>query len=330
LDDWCRSAQDDQNIKRLSHLYSNFRSSCDHRLITPPGLDAFKRALGVTDPSLLVKVPVEGGVANAIVNEARHQYYRPVGTTAGITLDFRISGRDIKYDDAEVFANLYMRPNPARLSSTGGATSRVTPPPATHRIIWLTRLERVFYRLDQAVHETRTQLSELQLFQEVVALLGLKPINSPQTIYGLRLFRARRGDVLRRPHALSHGYEDRFCGTSPYRPFGATADNRFGTNGLPEAIAFEVDLQLIPPSDAIYAGFRTQVEQRAPRVSGLVKAAPIEFLLDTMQVHRADLPYGRLQPIIIKRLRKNRKMCTYGGGTVPCYCQSGSSPAGTP
>jgi hypothetical protein len=324
LDDWCRASQDDQNVRRLSHLHANFRSSCDQELVTAVGLDAFRRAIDITNPALLTKMPLEGGIANAVVNEARHQFYRTAGATAGITLDFRIAGKPIANDGTEVFVNLYMRPYPPSPSPTGGATTKVTPLASASRIVWLTKIENALGRLDTAVVAYRSQLSELQMFQELVGLLGLKPINSAQATFGLRLYQPKK-DAVRRPHALSHGYEDRFCGTSPFRPYGSTADNRTGASGLPEAIAFESDLTPISPSAAEYAGFRTELEKRVPSVGRAAGTGAIEFILDTTQVHQADLSYLQLQPILIGRLRRNRKMCATHGGTVGCLCQAGTA-----
>lgn len=327
LHEWCQAGQDDQNTQRLSHLHSNYRSSRAHKLISWEGLDAFVKSINKINPGAIRKRANNLGLANAIILEAQHQFYRSSKVRragrSGPTIDFRMAGKEIDNED-EVFANVYVIPVSNKITSTGPSKARIVAPQVSYRIRWLTRPSTIYSQLERAVRSKRSTLNDIELFRELVSLLGLKPLRGPEAIFGLRLYRISAKGILRRPHVFSTGYPDRFCGVSRFRPYGATADNRSGECGLPEAIGFETDLNALAPSEKTYADFRAAIARYAPVIGGIMPGQLIEFRLDTNRIHQHDLEYEHIQRRILRRLRGNRRMCVRFSGTNRCLC----TPAG--
>jgi hypothetical protein len=159
-------------------------------------------------------------------------------------------------------------------------------------------------------------VDELPFFKSLVMGLGLKRGAKDYTVCVIKLFRIN-ADRLLRPHALSEGTHDRFCGTSPdpHRQFGSTADSRSGKAGLPEAIVLCDDINEIAPSEPEYLDLRKRLRGIAPWVDGLTQHVKAVFSND--KLFEGEMAYRSLHQEIISRLRENHENCPRSS----CHCR---------
>lgn len=317
--DWCQLSQDEQNIQRINHLHANLRYTENNSMISTSGLAAFKRALGKlagTIPS-----PVAAGQSEvAVVKSSEEQYRspRPPGYR-----DFRLQGTTVSDPPRPTIFVSLSQLDPALPSASGTAGPRLSPTLRPGRLRWITTVDHLARGLNKA-RIARGDLDELALFSEIVATLGLKasPRSGTETVYRLSLYKAGRRGAVRRPHALSTGYGDRFCcNRRRFDDYGRTMNNQSGNIGLPEAISFAKDLIELAPSTTEYADFRRVLSKFAPWIT--IPSSPyIEARLRTADVHALDLSYAEIQTKVIRRLNERREHCVKAGGTRECgsYC----------
>ncbi len=228
--------------------------------------------------------------------------------------DFRMCGPAINADLDTILVSLRSRPNISKSSGSArglGATLREP------RVTWITTESHVLEALTRR-HKIDGDLSPTDVFQELVASLGLKSWHKPTLIYSVELYRQSSKGVLRRPHSFSVGYADRFCGASSYASFGSTADNRSGASGLPEAIAFDTRLDAIQPAHKAYQGFREAVQKLASWVVKLPQDSFIEHELNTADLHASDTSYVNFQRAVVGRLGEQLLFCHHKHGTIKC------------
>lgn len=258
--------------------------------------------------------PKKPVTASKVIDEALKENFKATPSRC----DFRFLGNSIPTKANTVFVNVSVRMASDSVSGIGvGMSNRYL-----HRMVWLTTQNAVFTALEKAQRAVPgADLSSLMLFRELVHLLGLKanpklPLSEDYECT-LQLGRLRSDDALRRPHALSTGYDDRFCGASSRRPFGSTADNRTGKAGLPEAICLSKDVEMFSDGPD-YETFRENLSPLASWVQGTV--GPIRAVLNGGDLFKVDKPYlPTLQAVIIKRLRQAKEGC--GKLEDQCCCK---------
>lgn len=266
LTGWCRLAQKEQIAEQIGHVYANYRHSADLDLVTTPGVDAFERALSLIEPADTASLPAsenpEFGLTQIEIDRAASRFHNDPSFAAHE--DFRLAGKS--FDCSDMLVSLQYRQSSVRTAATIGASS-FRPPPTRHagsvpRIVWLTRPDHILNATKQAfAARGAVKLTETGFFQLVVALLGLRP-RKPMSGVGdctLVAYHLLPGKSLTRPHVFSQGYPERFCGVSPFGRFGATADNRTGRAGLPEAIVLEEDLRQVRSGDHRLAAFMDEL-----------------------------------------------------------------------
>jgi len=336
IDEWCQLSQNDQIVEKRSIIYANFGHSIKRSLLGSVGLTRFRTAItSLPIPDLSLVAPHKqqearkyGLSALAIDMASEAQYPLPSGTDP-IDIDFRLSGNHLIGD--EVFLNVYYRPAPPPVvtvtagGGTVGPSGPMPQPTSTRRISWLTRVEHLEQKLQNATSRMGIQKLTVKIFfSELVALLGLRPsfealANGYDSECRLQVVRLKTPGRLRRPHVFSRGYPERWCGVSPLQPFGATVDNRTGKAGLPEAITLASDIELQNPGSADYEAIRN-------RLSSLVELGPIaagsyietkmltnDFHIDDDQTQFREEALRRLSPV----------GCTTacsGLGSADCLC----------
>jgi hypothetical protein len=304
LTEWCEKAQAMQNDARpelrSSHLYANYRHSIKINTLPTPVAD-FVRCLG--SPTASATTPHD------LIDQVKHFYYRPdERLRLKLARDFRLTGPRVGAKVGDIFFNL-------QLLTSDIKSTLLRPwkdPPG--KIRWLTKIEAVS---DLLLGEHSTgPVDELQFFKSLVMGLGLKRGSKDYSVCAIRLYRIKRESLLR-PHALSDGTHDRFCGTSPdpHRKFGSTADSRSGKAGLPEAIVLCDDVEEIAPSEAEYVSLRTQLRAIAPWVDGLPQHIKAVFVTD--ELFEDEMPYQQLHSEIVSRLRENHLGCEPSS----CHCR---------
>ncbi len=314
IQEWCQWAQDDQNRHRVSHLYANYRHSLKTSLMPRSTVADFVRLLSqyVAEGGLLD--PARPGVAEDAVAAAHKALWRsPVPGP-----DFRFSGPPIGEAAGTVLLNVGVRPAESR--STARTPVGQVRPRRGPRLVWLTRIPEVVALLHGAAARSPGGLDELAFFRELVHALGLRPQDlndlAPAFDCTVRLFRLAAGGRLCRPHALSGGYGDRFCGASPQKPYGSTADNRTGRSGLPEAICRADDIVELDARDPAYAAFRVSV---APLAPWIVEGAAIAATLPGHSLYDPSTRCNaRVRRVIIRRLGERMRPC--GAGPRACDC----------
>lgn len=318
VQDWCHCAQADQNAHGQGHLYANFRHSLKRNLLRARGIADFGASLDYLVSEGFLLDPSTPCASQAVyeADKARHRAPSPID-------DFRLCGPIIESLTTDTFLNIDFFPittSSTGVSGRGGRGFR----PRPHGIKWLTTRAETETLLKSAVAKNGP-LDEISFFRELISALGLKardddPSAAIDYSCGVNLFQLKRDKELYRPHALSTGYEDRFCGVSPKRPFGSTADNRNGKAGLPEAITSDMSLIRLEPSSTPYIDFKGKVSTYAPWLT--TRLGGIDAVVSGPELFSEDLTYPELKPIILKRLKEVPENC--GAATSSCYCYTGT------
>jgi hypothetical protein len=320
LDQWCNIAQNDQNSLEISHLCANYRHSRRTALITAQGVESFTAALESVFRAKFENSKQEGGTANLILEKAKDVFYdRPAPDNPAVCSDFRLDGNEISSDADTIFVSLARHSLDGLRSATRPASSRLGRSLGNEaRIVWLTRPDDVIRKLRRGLPGKTDGFDERSFFAELTALLGLKPRGFLRTRYRLDLYCVRKGQTIFRPHGLSHGYPDRFCGKSAFPKFGTTIDNRDGKSGLPEAIVLASQVQWIEPGEKPHINLKERLSAFAPWIDAK-SAHAIEADLSSAEVHAEDASYGRLRPTILRRLRETGNNCDRRGAPI-CVC----------
>lgn len=307
-EEWCRLAQDDQNLHRINHIYSNFRHSLRERIISTDGLECFRKALANFNLPSAVAGRSRQGDAELAVKQASQIHYAQGGDQNS---DFRLAGTVINANMREVFVSVGLYPVSGP-TATGALAPRPAPTLRQAKLKWVTTRTDVLAALSSA---GVTGMSRLGFFKLLVAVLGLKSW-APRLVYTVHLFRLGSTDAIRRPHVFSGGYGDRFCGASTRTPFGGTADNRNGEEGLPEAIALETSLVPLHANSPEYVAFKSALSALAPWVGSVPLNQEVSAELDASAVHADDADYTTLKRAIVRRLGEPGNFCsTISSGT---------------
>lgn len=243
--DWCHLAQDEQIFEEKSTLYANLGHTRYQTLISSSGLEKFTDCLAQVDDSTLHCPPDQDfGKSNLAIQSAIDQAYN---TSLSSSEDFRLAGKIVHTD--EILINLLYGPyQPRPFRPSGG----------TPGILWLTQFSKFVSYLEKSVNTSGDKFSRQELFKDLVCSLGLKPrIGVDFHWCTIRVFEKATENKTKRPHVFSTGYPDKFCGVSPYQPWGSTADNRTGKAGLPELISFAQDTIESPPGTSKYEEVRS-------------------------------------------------------------------------
>jgi hypothetical protein len=275
FDDWLKLARNEQANSTDadgSHLYANYRHTTRDALIRKSALNKFIRNLPkvTSGPGL----PAEDLAGRLVYNVAVSQYQRK--PSRGHVRDFRLMGKNIKCGASEHFVNISQKLAPyPTVTGLGGMIPFVptAPGPLTHPpgslsstpvahaikpagVIWLCPLNRILGMIELIRPATQDEL-----FVNLSDWLGLKPTGRPwrdaktapwAITATLRLYRTHDDSKLRRPHALSGGYSDRFCGATIFTPYGSTAQCSTGAASLPEAITQQSELVEVVPTEPEY------------------------------------------------------------------------------
>ena len=325
LSEWCAEAQQDQNVRGKSHLYANYRQSRSKELVTSRGIDSFKSSLDMVDGATVLAgsaahahLGQPGGFANFVLRELEQKYYQPA-RPAGLTSDFRIDGTLIPRATDVLIVNV-RRHDIERFGGASGIGAAPFGPaaPAYTDIVWLTRPEHAIKKLRRLLPNRHARLTELAFFRELSAQLGLKRGRKSSTMFQVNLYKIESTRLLVRPHALSRGYPDRFCGSSRFKHFGATIDNRNGETGLPEAIVLFENTPPLKSSDPEYVELKRKLNKIADWIDPHSDSM-IEATLDTDEVHADDLSYDLLRPMIMRRLKERIAPCD-GHIVAGCLC----------
>lgn len=230
--------------------------------------------------------------------------------------DFRFIGKPIPAKAGGVFVRLSVRPIDPSATDATSDLSNANP----KQLVWLTTRDAVAGAMKAALKPPATELSQLDFFRELVHSLGLKanswfPIDADYKCI-VYLARLKADGVLIRPHALSGGYDDRFCGASPQKPYGSTADNRTGKSGLPEAICLAENLDLLDNGPE-YDAFRQEMVSMAPWID--TGRAPISAILAGDELFEVDTGYNpEIHRVILKRLNAPRHDCRTSAAACVC------------
>lgn len=314
---WCERAKMEQ-VGGYNHLHANFRHSAQQHLLPPDALGSFAAGLdaAMRAGAVNLKQPPEIRVAAAAVEEASEERFK----TLPLLPDFRFLGPPIPVAAGDLFVNVVYWPEPDSATGSGPLVANRDP----HRVVWLTVETEVITVLKRVQSTVPTaDLSDMDFFRELIHGLGLKA-NSKESVGGryectLRLGRVTEDGALRRPHALSTGYDDRFCGESPYSPYGSTADNRTGEAGFPEAICPSGKVELLTDG-ADYEDLRKRLIPFASWIGR--QPGPIRASLDGDDLFAINAPYDpQIQGVIIDRLSEKRAGCQ--GPPNYCVCRAG-------
>ncbi len=312
---FCHIAQVDQNDRHLNHLFANLRHSTQNRLIPSGALREYQECLSAAGPEIAALDPSSNDYSGSIATLALGK----ITDLAGMVSDYRFCGPDVPWSSSEVFVNLAIYEAP--LTPTGAM--KIGKPKASNpqKLVWVTSYKALIERLSERSATLPNPLSTpLSFFRELVDLLGLRPWNdamrSRQFVAVVRLFKVETGARLHRPHGLSGGYADRFCGVSSDGKFGSTADNRDGEAGLPEAICRAKALIELGPSTSEYEHLKANLGD-APWIEADPRM-PVTAVLngsDLYQIYDYD---RKVQPRIVERL--SERLCGCGVGDYACLC----------
>ncbi len=314
---WCERAKLEQ-VGGYNHLHANFRHSAQQNLLSPDAVDSFAAGLDAAMRAGAVDFKQPPGIraAAAAVEEASKETFKKSPPLP----DFRFLGPPVSVAAGDLFVNVAFWSVPD--SATGGGPS--VPNRDQHRVVWLTVEAEVITVLKRVQSTLPTaDLSEMDFFRELIHGLGLKA-SSWGSVGGkyectVRLGKVMEDGALRRPHALSTGYEDRFCGESPYAPYGSTADNRTGEAGFPEAICLSGKVTLLTDG-AEYEDLRKRLSPFASWIGR--QPGPIRASLDGAELFAINAPYDpQIQGVIINRLSETRAGCK--GPPDYCVCRAG-------
>jgi hypothetical protein len=306
---WCHCAQEDQ-LAGINHLYANFGHSWRTGIMPKPAVEAFVKEVDALGGRPLA--PAASGVANRAVMDA----IKATLISDPPRPDFRFIGKPIPAKTGDVLVNLSVRPIDPSATGTISELSNVNP----KQLVWLTTRDAVAGAIKAALKPPATDLSQLDFFRELVHSLGLKanprfPIDADYKCI-VYLARLKADGVLIRPHALSGGYDDRFCGASPLKPFGSTADNRTGKSGLPEAICLAENIDLLD-SGPEYDAFRRELLPMAPWIA--TGATPISATLAGDELFELETRYHpEIHEVILKRLNAPRHDCRTSAAVCVC------------
>lgn len=309
---WCRRAQEEQIHKCLGIVYANYVAAHRKGLMTDDGYRNFQHGLSVIPPvdaaSLNVGEDRNHGLTAIAVERAKN--YVAADPAFSSRRDFRLCGKEFRYQDLLVSLRYY-NPGSGRTASSPAATvrsgSRPVPTSPSNRppvVVWLTKPASIIGRLSEALAAAGlNSMDDSSFFAQLVAMLGLRPPAgaSDTAVCQIRAFVPKAGATLMRPHALSHGYPERFCVVSPFGRFGATADNRGGKAGLPEALATLKDLQELAPSDAAFQSLSAEIRKHVDFRTG--DGALLSGQYEIALLHREDDP-AVARRTMIERLRR--------------------------
>lgn len=322
LDEWCAWTQADQNRDGVGHLYANFRHSLANALLPAMSTSMFVSALNAFLSKPGSKLPRRADDAIYIAfQETMTRSYSLAG-------DFRLSGRDIGAKVGTTFVNVWPKPlhsAPAPSSTGGSGKSGIRPSPQPGVMRWVTTPDKMLKKLRSTAARLRDRrLDESAFCREIVNLLGLKPDPNAPPGGGryevvVTLYQLHREGALRRPHALSTGYADKFCGASPSRPYGSTADNRTAKAGLPEAIALLDDLRFVKDYEPAYKVFRAQLAAIAPWLSA--SSGEIRVSADGADIWRGIMDENDFRKIVVRRLKERLSNCALNGGPARYPCR---------
>lgn len=327
LQEWCVDAQQDQIVGEASHLYANYRHSVHGNLIDIAGMNSFVNALREMDrPGQIAEAARRrlhaepGGFANYVLIAAS-QLFGTKACPPSITSDFRVDGNEIPRTDPILMLNLRRTAFDPLYAASGTPVFPLGPAPRRPgSIIWLTRPEYVVNRFNELSGDGTHELSPLEFFRELTSRLGLKQLNKAHALYELELFKIESTKLLVRPHALSGGYPDRFCGDSSFSRdgYGATIDNRNGEHGLTEAVLVAGSLSPINSGADEYLELKTQLSRFANWIDPRTPAS-ITAELPDVDVHSGDLRYAALHPIVLGHLRHDPRLCGFPA-RARCAC----------
>lgn len=311
LVEWCLRAQEEQINHGVGLVYGNYRHSHRLGLISDTGYQSFQYALSLIppmDPAALGprEDPDFGLTAIAVDRCANYLAADPASATQP---DFRICGKPIQHDGLLVSIRYSDATTPHSASSPTTVSVSPTKPLPTPspkwppQITWLTRPRDMLNRLETDLRGSgSTKLTDTEFFGSLVALLGLRQ-PSPSARLGqckLRAFRSKPGKPLVRPHAISRGYPEKFCGVSKFGSFGSTADNRDGRKGLPESLAFAADLDEIDPGNREFKQLASKISKFVDFTIG--DPVNLEGIYPIVDLHAQD-NFGRARRKMLERLK---------------------------